>query len=176
MNKIELRTYINRIKKETSKGARLDLSGPILRRLAAHPRFTEAKTVLLYNSLPDEVETRDFVIFWSTRKCVLLPVVKGDELELRRYYPEKGFTVGAFGVLEPNGEAFTDYASIDLAVIPGVAFDNEGNRLGRGKGYYDKLLHKTKNTSLYKLGICFDFQKVDFVPTDAHDIRMDEVL
>ena len=105
-----------------------------------------------------------------------MPVVKGDELELRRYYPEKGFTVGAFGVLEPNGEAFTDYASIDLAVIPGVAFDNEGNRLGRGKGYYDKLLHKTKNTSLYKLGICFDFQKVDFVPTDAHDIRMDEVL
>lgn len=176
MNKKELREYVNRIKQETSKGARLDLSGPILRRLAVHPRFIEAKTVLLYNSLPDEVETRDFVIFWSTRKCVLLPVVKGNELELRRYIPEKGFSVGAYGVLEPNGEAFTDYASIDLAVIPGIAFDAEGNRLGRGKGYYDKLLQKTENLNLYKLGICFDFQKVESVPTDEHDVRMDEVL
>jgi 5-formyltetrahydrofolate cyclo-ligase len=176
MNKKELRTEINKIKKETTMGARLDLSGAVLRKLATHPRFMEADTVLMYNSLPDEVETRDFVIYWSMRKCVLLPVVKGSELELRRYIPEKGFTVGAYGVLEPNGEAFTDYASIDLAVIPGVAFDQEGNRLGRGKGYYDRLLNKMNHPSLYKLGICFDFQKVEHVPTEEHDVPMDEVL
>ena len=71
MEKKELRKLIAERKNEASPAARLDLSGPILRRLAVHPRFIAAQTVLLYHSLPDEVDTRDFVRFWSLRKHIL---------------------------------------------------------------------------------------------------------
>jgi 5-formyltetrahydrofolate cyclo-ligase len=76
--------------------------------------------------------------------------------------------------MEPVGQPFNDYDQVELAVVPGVAFDAEGHRLGRGRGYYDRFLPLLPHA--YKLGLCFDFQKVEHVPTDANDIRMDEVL
>lgn len=96
MDKKELRTLIAQNKKETSRAAILDLSGPILRRLAVHPRFIAARTVLLYHSLPDEVDTQDFVRYWSLRKCILLPTVKGKDIELHRYAAEDHLETGAF--------------------------------------------------------------------------------
>ena len=176
MDKKELRTLIAQNKKETSRAAILDLSGPILRRLAVHPRFIAARTVLLYHSLPDEVDTQDFVRYWSLRKCILLPTVKGKDIELHRYAAEDHLETGAFCIQESTGEVFTDYTSIDLAVIPGVAFDAEGNRLGRGQGFYDRLLARLQHYNIYKIGVCFDFQRVEHVPTEPHDIPMDEIL
>ena len=130
--------------------------------------------MLLYHSLPDEVDTHAFIRRWSTRKHILLPVVKGDDLELRSYAGDDRLAEGAFHIDEPTGTAFTDYAAIDLAVIPGVAFDRRGNRLGRGKGYYDRLLPRIP--AAYKLGLCFPFQLLDQIPAETHDIPMDEVL
>ncbi len=130
--------------------------------------------MLLYHSLPDEVDTHAFIRRWSARKRILLPVVKGDDLELRLYTGDDRLTEGAFHIDEPTGTAFTDYAAIDLAVIPGVAFDRQGNRLGRGKGYYDRLLPRIPTA--YKLGLCFPFQVLNQIPAEAHDIPMDEVL
>ena len=94
MDKKELRTLIAQNKKETSRAAILDLSGPILRRLAVHPRFIAARTVLLYHSLPDEVDTQDFVRYWSLRKCILLPTVKGKDIELLVNYEPQLHYVG----------------------------------------------------------------------------------
>ena len=71
-------------------------------------------------------------------------------------------------------ETNVDSSDIDTAIIPGIAFDRKGHRLGRGKGYYDRFLADTPY--IYKIGVCFDFQKVDHVPHSAHDVRMDEVL
>ena len=176
MDKKELRAVMAENKKGTSLAARLDLSGPILRRLAIHPRFAAAKTILLYHSLPDEVDTNDFVRYWSLRKCILLPSVKGHDIELRRYTASDRLEKGAFGIQESCGELFTDYAAIDLAIIPGVAFDADGNRLGRGQGFYDRLLERLQDYHIYKIGICFDFQRVEHVPVKEHDVRMDEVL
>lgn len=176
MNKKELRTYIRKQKEIVSAEARFELSAPILRRLAVHPHFMEASTVLLYHSLPDEVDTHDFVRYWATRKTILLPVVKNDEIELRQYVVDKGLAEGSFGIQEPQGEAYEDFSSIHLAVIPGVAFDAEGNRMGRGKGFYDRLLSKLKDYDIYKIGICFPFQMVEQVPVEPHDIPMDEIL
>lgn len=176
MNKKELRAHIARQKQEMSSGARIELSAPILRQLAMHPRFVSASTVLLYHSLPDEVDTHDFVRYWSTRKRILLPAVCDQEIELREYHPDKGLSEGRFGIQEPSGEPFKDYSSIDLAIIPGVAFDAKGNRLGRGKGFYDRLLSRLKDAGIYKIGICFPFQQVEDVPAEAHDIPMDEII
>lgn len=148
-------------------------SAEILAALEAHPAFRAAHIVLLYYSLKDEVHTHDFVKKWSHVKQILLPVVVGDELELRTYTGPQDLATGAYGIAEPTGELFTDYAAIDLAVIPGVAFDAAGNRLGRGKGYYDRLLPRL---AAFKAGICFPFQLVDEVPAEPFDIRMDAVI
>lgn len=130
--------------------------------------------MLLYHSLPDEVDTHGLVRRWSGQKRILLPVVKGEDLELKLYTGDNHLTQGAFRIDEPTGPAFTDYAAIDLAVIPGVAFDRRGNRLGRGKGYYDRLLPRIP--SAYKIGICFPFQLVEEIPAEPFDIRMDEIV
>ena len=149
-------------------------SAEILARLEAHPAFQAAGTVLLYHSLPDEVDTHAFIRKWSASKRILLPVVKADELELRAYTGPETLTTGSYGILEPTGPLFTRYPDIALVVVPGVAFDRLGNRLGRGKGYYDRLLPRLADA--YKIGICFPYQLVDEVPAEDFDIRMDEVL
>ena len=76
--------------------------------------------------------------------------------------------------MEPTGPLFADYSKIQLAIIPGMGFDRQGNRLGRGKGYYDRMLAKLSHA--YKIGVCFPFQLFDKIPTDIYDITMDEVL
>ena len=90
------------------------------------------------------------------------------------YNKNASLNKGAFNIMEPYGTPYTNYSEIDLAIIPGMAFDNNGNRLGRGKGYYDRLLEKM--TSIYKIGICFPFQMVDNVPTECTDIKMNEII
>lgn len=146
----------------------------ILAALEAHPAFRAANTILLYHSLKDEVDTHEFIRKWSDRKRILLPVVVGDEVELRLYTGAQDMATGAYGIEEPTGEVFTEYAEIDFIAVPGVAFDRRGNRLGRGKGYYDRLLPQIPLA--YKAGICFPFQLVEEVPAEAFDIRMDTII
>lgn len=124
--------------------------------------------------MKDEVDTHTFVQKWSKKKRILLPVVVGDDLELRIYTGPEDMATGSYGIEEPTGELFTDYATIDFIAVPGVAFDLKGNRLGRGKGYYDRLLPRIP--SAYKAGICFPFQLVEEVPAESFDIRMDIII
>ena len=171
--KKELRRQIKIKKSEQAVSTLRALSVGILETLEQHPVFRSAHTLLLYHSLEDEVYTHNFIEKWSTCKQIILPVVTGDELELRSYSSPGDLLAGVYGILEPAGTPFLDYNIIDLAIIPGVAFDASGRRLGRGKGYYDKLLPKL---TAYKMGICFPFQLVDEIPTEEFDIRMDEVI
>lgn len=148
----------------------------LTQRLEAHPRFRRARTILLYHALPDEVATKAWLARWGNSKQVLLPVVTGDDLEMRRYTGEDGMHTGAFGIREPDGQAANEDGTIELALVPGMAFDAAGHRLGRGKGYYDRLLARLRRHGTYIIGIGFDCQHVDAVPFEAHDIVMDEVL
>lgn len=147
-------------------------STALLEQIEQHPRFIEATTVLLYHSLPDEVQTHDFVEKWYKQKKILLPVVKGEILKLCHYTGKSCLKQGAYGIEEPTGEAFTDYKVIELALIPGVSFDKHGNRLGRGKGYYDKLLPLLQS---YNIGICYQFQAREEIPAEPFDRSMNEV-
>ena len=136
--------------------------------------FQQAETVLAYWSMDDEVYTHDFVKRWAGSKTLLLPCVKGDELELRYFDGEERLQPGeGYAIPEPVGDRFTDWRKVDLILVPGVAFDKSGNRLGRGKGYYDKVL---KQTGACKVGVCFDFQLVERVPVEPHDVKMDRVV
>ena len=138
--------------------------------------MAEAQTVMLYCSLSDEVDTHGLIdTLYGEGKTVVLPVVTGEgEMELRVYHGADSLHRGAFDILEPVGERFTDYESIDLAVIPGMAIDDSGHRLGRGKGYYDRFLVNLPHC--YKIGMCFDFQCVEHVPCESTDIAVDEVI
>ena len=170
--KDEIRKRIAEKKKEFSESELKALSSTIMEKLEDNVVLKCAKTVLLYYSLPDEVFTHDFVEKWSKEKTILLPVVKGDELEIRVYAGSEYMQKGSFNIDEPQGEAYNDLISIDAAVIPGVSFDRHGNRLGRGKGFYDRFL---KKLNTFKIGICFSFQISDEIPHDEHDIAMDEI-
>ena len=175
MTKSELRQEIKRQKAACSTEERAALSQQVVARLQATLAWQEASTVLLYHPLPDEVDTRPLIAAGcAAGKRVLLPVVVGDDLELREYRPTTALAEGAFHIQEPVGAAFTDYAAIDLAVIPGVAFTSQGLRLGRGRGYYDRLLSRL--TNVYKIGICWPFQLVTELPVETHDILMDAVV
>ena len=95
-------------------------------------------------------------------------------MELRCYEGPNDLMGGFFNIMEPVGKPFTQLESIDVAIVPGMGFDTRGNRLGRGKGYYDRFLARIP--SLYKIGVCFPFQKMPGIPADDNDIMMDEVI
>ena len=167
-----LRSYI-RIQKKRHTSEQLDAqSERIMALLERTPQFQKAQTVMLYSSLPDEVRTTAFIEKWRNSKRVILPTVVGDDIVPVELTPDTPFAVGDFNILEPQNRPYT--GGYDLIVVPGMAFDRAGNRLGRGKGYYDRFL--SQHPTVPKIGICFDFQLVGAVPTEATDIRMDEVL
>ena len=176
MEKQELRKEIRSRKRQFTSQELHEQSFPVVMRLLSHPRIKTAKTIMLYYSLPDEVDTHTLVdSLLVSGKQILLPRVTGEgTMELRRYTGPADLALGAYNIMEPTGELFVDYASIDLAVIPGMAFDKEGNRMGRGKGYYDRFLQKIPQ--VYKIGICFPFQLVGEIPTEETDIKMDAMI
>lgn len=178
MNKIfskknELREEIKRRKKSCSLKWKIEQSNSIFKVIEQTTIFQQAKIILIYHALSDEVLTQQFIKRWSSKKEFLLPVVIGDKLKLKSYEKNKPLQIGAYGISEPTGDFFLNYSLIDLAIIPGVAFDYENNRLGRGKGYYDKLLPLLNAP---KIGVCYSFQYIREIPYNQFDIKMDKVI
>lgn len=175
MTKQELRKEIRAAKKAVPFLEKCRRSEGIMRQVEALEEFQRAGTVLLYWSMDDEVQTHDFVNRWYREKCILLPCVDGDDLRLRQYTGSECLKAGEqFGIGEPTGPEFTDLDSVELIIVPGVAFDSEGNRMGRGRGFYDRLLKSTPKA--YKVGVAFDFQVIDRVPVEEFDVAMDRVV
>ena len=172
-SKNELRKEIKKKVQTLSILERRNMGNIALSKLEMNKLFQNAQTILSFWSLPDEISTHNFNEIWCERKQILLPVVVGDKLELRRFEGVEKMKKGAFNIMEPQGEAFSDFDSIDLAIIPGVGFSPQGARLGRGKGYYDRLL---PNLHCPKIGLALPCQIADEIPTEEWDIPMDEVI
>jgi 5-formyltetrahydrofolate cyclo-ligase len=170
-----LRREIRQRKQLVSEVEKARLSHLLCQQVEALPEWQEARTVLLYHALGDEVSTQDLLQRWAGQKTLLLPVVDGDDLLLKPYQPQAAMTPNRWDILEPttDTEVFSDYQAIALALIPGMAFDADGHRLGRGKGYYDRLLPRL---SCPTIGICFPFQKVEKIPVEPWDIPVQRVL
>lgn len=186
--KEKLRKSIRIQKSLHSEEALVGMSENVCRSVLQHPVVRRASTLVLYWALSDEVRTEGLIKqLVAEGKAVLLPrVVSDTEMTIHRFTTKADLSVGAYGILEPTGERvetaelqrLADSAAAEggdlVVVVPGMAFDRTGHRLGRGKGYYDRFLSKVPGA--YKIGICFPFQLVPVVPTEAQDVTMDEVI
>ena len=150
-------------------------SGYIKKKLEESLAFSNARMILLYASLPDEVDTDEWISQWSQTKTIVMPCVGSSEEPLLRTFTgwNKMEIEPRFGIRQPLGPACTDFTSIDLAILPGVAFDGNNRRLGRGKGYYDRLLPYLSKA--FRIGVCFHFQLVPHIPVGPLDMPVDAV-
>lgn len=171
--KEKLRKEVSLIKNKLSKEELDFRSEEVLSVVEITGVFQNAESIFIYNSLKDEVNTSNFIQKWIDKKKFYLPVVKENDLVFREYTTFTQLSRSTLGILEPQSEDLVNYKTIDLIIVPGVAFDRKMNRLGRGKGYYDRFL---KTIAAPKMGICFDFQLFDQIPSDDLDIKMDYIV
>lgn len=147
----------------------------LLDNLFSMPEFLAANTVMLFANLPDEIGTFSLIDKCiAIGKKVFLPVIEGDEMTVCEFTGE--YRVGRYNIKEPltpNFSLLTPH-SMDFILVPGVGFNPNGYRLGRGKGYYDKFLSKYSN--LFTVGVCFREQFYLDIPTEPHDIPMQRVI
>ncbi len=141
--------------------------------LLKHPHL---KTIAVFSALPGEVDLSDLVARHPDRRWVY-PRVQGHHLAFHAVKnPASELVAGAFGILEPrHALPEIDFVHIDAFLCPGLAFDARGGRLGRGRGFYDRMLAMARPDAL-KIGVCFPWQIVDDTFPENHDIPMDEVV
>lgn len=172
MEKNEIRRKIKGLKAMLLETEKLQAAEEVFDRLEQTAAFLMADRILMYHSLPDELSTIKFLRKWHDRKHFYLPRVNGVNLDILPY-DQSRLELVAFHIEEPTGTDTVSPEEIELIVVPGVAYDRSGNRLGRGKGFYDRLLSSTKAT---KIGVAYEFQLVDSIPTEPHDVKMDLVI
>lgn len=172
MDKREIRKKINTMRRMLSEAEKISAAADVFERLEQTAAFIMADKVLMYHSLPDELSTHHFLRKWGSRKHFYLPRVNGVNLEILPY-DESRLELGSFHIEEPTGDDPVDPSEIELMIIPAVAYDRRGNRLGRGKGFYDRLLGEAKAT---KIGVGYQFQLIDEIPVEPHDVPVDMVI
>ncbi|WP_298269227.1 5-formyltetrahydrofolate cyclo-ligase [Geobacter sp.] len=149
----------------------------VQRAFMATPEFDSARRIILYSPIHGEVDTREVMeTSWAGGKDVYLPAVCGAELRFTRVTAEDNCRRGAFGILEPcpTGDVLLPELA-DVIVVPGVAFDLSGRRIGYGKGFYDRALHRLEGQGRF-VGFCYDFQLVDEIAGEPHDVAVDVII
>ena len=153
-------------------------SAEIFKTVRALSELKRAETVLVYLSFGSEVFTHNFIKSTIKIKRIVVPVVtnkKKKQVMLSYLYDWECLSPAAYGILEPK-KGFIHPASnmdIDLALVPGIAFDLQGHRIGYGCGYFDRILIEL---IVFKVGLAFDFQSVDTVPYTNLDVSMDIIV
>lgn len=166
---------------ELSTSERKERSSKIMTELFSSTEFKNARTIMSYVSKRDEVDTSEVIkASLKMSKEILVPVTIPEERKLvpsRLIDFDKDLALGPYGILQPTPESIRPVSpdQIDLVIVPGVAFDKFGNRLGRGAGYYDRFLAGVPK-KIPRIGLAFDFQVLPVLPKDCHDLPVDKVL
>ncbi len=176
MNKCELRR-INKekrqslsddeIKEKSKKASQFFLESDI---------YKKAKTIMLYYPLGNETDTSYiFECAVKDKKTIVYPITDMKTNDLTAVIADDGtsFLKGGYSVFEPNSDKVIDKNTIDVVIVPGIAFDKKGYRVGFGKGCYDRFL---KDVSAFKIGFCYRFQIADLILFEEHDICMDYLI
>lgn len=147
----------------------------IHQKLSDLKQYKEAEDILFYLSKEDEIETKGLITkALQDGKNVYVPCIQGDQLIICPLTKESTLQTGPFGVLEPvNKEDCTHPKQLDLILVPGLAFDERGHRLGYGKGYYDRFL---KETEAFKIGMAFTEHVLKELPIEPHDVPLDLII
>jgi len=137
-----------------------------------------AKNILCYVAKGQEVNINHAIQFFlqpqNQQKNVLLPSIEGDQLVARQIWSFEDLETGPYHILQPKSTcALFSAEQIDLAFIPGIAFDKKGHRLGRGAGYYDRFLHFFHGK---KIGIGYELQLLEKIPIESHDVPIDSLI
>lgn len=146
--------------------------------------FKTASTIMCYISFGTEVDTKPIINqCLKEGKTVLVPIIIKNEDETsymeasQLMDPESDLAPGTMGIMEPKASKIRirDPKTIDLVIIPGMAFDRKGNRLGYGAGYYDYYLEKLRD-DCNQIGLTFSFQLIDHIPTQKHDKQIKNII
>ena len=177
--KRKLRKELIDIRKNIPKNEVLEKSNKIKKRLFELDEFKNTSNILFYVSYDNEVYTHDMIK--ESKKIGKLVIVPFSDKSNRRLILSElnnwdSLKPGSYGILEPQKNKIKKFSieKIDLIILPGVGFDESGRRIGHGKGYYDNLLKKSKN-SLH-VGLAFESQIVNRVPIEKHDIPVDKII
>ena len=174
--KAELRERVRAAVRSMGEAAHREASARICDLVVSTEAFSRARTVVAFWALPGEPDVRGLMDEASRRGVrICLPRVRGDQVELVRIETVADpVRRSDLGVLEPVGGIVVSLDAVDLALVPGVAFDASGGRLGRGRGFFDRLLGG-RAADCPVCGVCFAGAMVESVPMDAHDARVDAV-
>lgn len=174
MTKNELRDEIRSKRRNLTKDFIKKSSERIAKTVC--PILSDATTVMVYLSSFNEPNTMEIIHYLKKIGIkIVVPISNTDTHTISLSYirDTDDLTKGAYGILEPKFPILANSDDIDAVLVPGIAFSKNGDRLGFGKGYYDKFLADFKGT---KIGICYDFQILDDIPSSAHDIKMDVII
>ncbi len=176
LTKNEIRVLNKKKRSEMSK------SEAEVKSQAAEKMFLEseiykiADAIMVYKPLGNETDTSNIIkqIFKDGKKACF-PVTNPQSGEIIPYYADENtpFEKGSFSVYEPQTTCVADPKEIDVVIVPGIAFDRNGTRVGFGKGCYDRFLNKT---NAVKVGFCYGFQISDGICADKHDVAMDYIV
>lgn len=144
----------------------------IIEKLKNDPDYRKAKTIMFYVSKGKEVHTHN-IINGTKDKEIIVPKVTNKGLICCKFSSMDKMKFSCYGILEPTDELKCDIKDIDLIIVPGIAFDKRGHRIGYGVGYYDNLL---KSAQCKKIGLCYNFQLIEKIPNDEWDVTVDKVI
>lgn len=157
-------------------------SGIILNKLASLAEFKKSRTIMFFVSTPEEVDTMPLLreVLRDPSRSVTVPRIERKTQSLRPvqiYDPDRDLVSGTYGILEPRPDLAGpfDAGRLDVVLVPGIAFDRKGHRLGRGKCYYDRFL-KTLPHHVKRYGLAFDFQLFEAIPSSDLDVSVDYVI
>ena len=176
MNKSELRERVKKLRRMITAEEIEVKSADITKTLFSLKTMKDAGTVMAYLPAFKEVDTRGIIErLLETGKKIVVPISNTADFTITPSYIDgmNGLKKGAYGILEPIEVREAVLADVDVILVPGIVFDERCSRCGFGKGYYDRLLD---GCSAVKIGLCYDFQVVREIETDANDIPMDMVI
>ncbi|MFP4240823.1 MAG: 5-formyltetrahydrofolate cyclo-ligase [Chitinispirillaceae bacterium] len=182
MEKAQLRRYYLSVRKKISTSDHLEKSAKIAQHVKAQPLFKSSGTIMIYCSIGSEVRTDELICaMLSGGKRVAVPCCSAESrlmsaAEIRN--PKRDLVCGPYGTVQPPevSRITVSLTEIEYVVCPGVAFDYNGNRLGRGKACYDSFLSLLKG-KIPIVGLAFECQiSSENLPADSHDIAMDQII
>lgn len=182
MTKKEIRQNMILQRNQLSKETVQENSNSIIENL--QPYVQKAENIMIFMNMGNEVEVSNLITLYSDKKFYIPKTFPERNMKINLYNKNE-LVLHKFGYYESSSDIFYDEKILDLIIVPAVAFDYSKNRIGFGGGYYDTFLSrillndqnngKNRNKPLV-IGVCYDFQLIDYIPSEVHDIKMDCII